>query len=84
MKNNAIEGANDAIEGFNKATKLKDEAMKLVNSYRSRIDESLNEYPEISKNLDATLQSTIAGNMGAMEHFAEELLKKEKYADGNK
>lgn len=75
---------NNAIEELNKAMKLKDEAMKLVNSSRSHINKALNEYPEISKNLDAIVQSTMAGNMGAMEHFAKELLKKEKDADSNK
>lgn len=75
---------NNAIEELNKALKLKDEAMKLVNSSRSHINEVLNKHPEISKNLDATLQSTMAGNMDAMEHFANELLKSEKDADSNK
>lgn len=74
---------NNAIEELNKAIKLKDEAMKLVNSSRSHINDALSKHPEISKNLDATLQSTMAGNMNAMEHFANELLKTEKDADSN-
>lgn len=74
---------NNAIEELNKALKLKDEAMKLVNSSRSHINEALKEHPEISKKLDATLQSTIAGNMDAMEHFASELIKKGNDADSN-
>ena len=77
MKNNAIEELNNAL-------KLKDEAIKLVNSSRSHINEVLNKHPEISKKLDATLQSTMAGNMDAMEHFSKELLKSEKDADSNK
>lgn len=75
---------NNAIEELNKALKLKDEAMKLVNSSRSHINDALSNHPEISKNLDAIVQSTMAGNMGAMEHFAKELLKTEKDADSNK
>ncbi len=75
---------NNAIEELNKALKLKDEAMKLVNSSRSHINEALSKHPEISKKLNATLQSTMAGNMSAMEHFAKELLKTEKDADSNK
>ena len=77
MKNNAIEELNNAL-------KLKDEAIKLVNSSRSHINEVLNKHPEISKKLDATLRSTIAGNMAAMEHFAKELLKTKNDADSNK
>ena len=75
---------NNAIEELNKAMKIKDEAMKLVNSSRSHINEALSKHPEISKKLDATLQSTMAGNTNAMEHFANELLKTEKDADSNK
>ena len=75
---------NNALEELNKAMKLKDDAMKLVNSSRSHINKALNEHPEISKNLDAIVQSTIAGNMGAMEHFAKELLKKGNDVNGNK
>ena len=75
---------NNAIEELEKAIKLKNEAMKLVNSSRSHINKALNEHPEISKNLDAIVQSTIAGNMGAMEHFAKELLKKGNDVNGNK
>lgn len=74
---------NNALEELKKAIKLKDEAMKLVNSSRSHINKALNEHPEISKNLDAIVQSTMAGNMDAMEHFAKELLKTEKDADSN-
>lgn len=74
---------NSAIEELNKAMKLKDEAMKLANSSRSHINKALNEHPEISKNLDAILQSSMAGNMDAMEHFAQELLEKQN-ADSNK
>ena len=73
---------NNAIEELNKAMKLKDEAMKLVNSSRSHINEALKKHPEISKNLDAIIKSTMAGNMGAMEHFANEILKKEKDVNG--
>lgn len=72
---------NNAIEELEKAIKLKNEAMKLVNSSRSHINKALNEHPEISKNLDAIIQSTIAGNTDAMEHFAKELIKTEKDAD---
>lgn len=75
---------NNAIEELNKALKLKDEAMKLVNSSRSHINEALSKHPEISKKLDATLKSTMAGNTDAMEHFAEELLKKGKDVNSNK
>lgn len=74
---------NNAIEELNKAMKLKDEAMKLVDSSRSHINKALNEHPEISKNLDAIIQSTMAGNMGAMEHFANELIKKGNDVNGN-
>lgn len=74
---------NNAIEELNKAIKLKDEAMKLVNSSRPHINDALSKHPEISKNLDAIVQSTLAGNMGAMEHFANELLKTEKDVNGN-
>ena len=73
---------NNAIEELNKAMKLKDEAMKLVNSSRSHINEALSKHPEISKTLDATLQSALAGNMGAMEHFAKELIKKGNDVNG--
>lgn len=75
---------NNAIEELKKALKLRDEAMKLVNSSRSNINKALSKHPEKAKNLDAILQSTIAGNMGAMEHFAKELLKSEKDADSTK
>lgn len=72
---------NNAIEELKKALKLRDEAMKLVNSSRSNINKALSKYPEKAKNLDAIVQSTMAGNTSAMEHFAKELLKKEKDAD---
>lgn len=75
---------NNAIEELEKAIKLKDEAMKLVNSSRPHINKALNEHPEISKKLDVIVQSTIAGNMGAMEHFANELIKKGNDVNGNK
>lgn len=75
---------NNALEELNKAMKLRDEAMKLVNSSRSHINEALNEHPEISKNLDATLQSTMAGNTSAMDHFANEILKKGNVVNGNR
>lgn len=74
---------NNAIEELNKAMKLKDEAMKLVNSSRAHINKALSEHPEISKNLDAIVQSTIAGNTDAMEHFAKELIKKGNDVNGN-